>query len=81
MYTAESSALFDAFFIDFREEQQLEVFMCNTKALSRSRLRQISDILGRPRPKFSAIFLNDRRCPAVYTLLVSVPNSKHFSFY
>ncbi|KRX27828.1 85/88 kDa calcium-independent phospholipase A2 [Trichinella nelsoni] len=34
MYIAELSALFDAFFIDFREEQLLEVSMCNMKVIN-----------------------------------------------
>ncbi|KRZ08870.1 hypothetical protein T11_17719, partial [Trichinella zimbabwensis] len=34
MYTAKSSALFDAFFFDFREEQLLEVSMSDTKSFS-----------------------------------------------
>ncbi|KRY89330.1 hypothetical protein T4D_1 [Trichinella pseudospiralis] len=34
VYNAERSALFDAFFIDFREEQLLEVSMSDTKFLN-----------------------------------------------
>ncbi|KRZ62258.1 hypothetical protein T02_10595 [Trichinella nativa] len=34
MYIAESSSLFDTFFINFHEEQLLEVSICDTKPVT-----------------------------------------------